>query len=123
MEENLSRFSSEELHIASELVYALTSSIPDDFYMGGVQLVTDSEHVFLTNEYDDLLTFNKDGYLDHYYFIGGYEGFADELYHACISGEIEADDCESVAQIMYDRGFDAEGDELMQIYEAWYDSL
>ena len=35
MEENLSRFSSEELHIASEFVYALTSSIPDDFYMRG----------------------------------------------------------------------------------------
>ena len=35
MGENLSRFSSEELHIASELVYALTSDTPDDFYMGG----------------------------------------------------------------------------------------
>ena len=90
---------------------------------GGVYLVSDSEHVFLTNEYDDLLTFNKDGYLDHYYVIGSYEGFADELYHACISGEIEAEYCEDIAQIMYDRGLDVEGNELMQIYESWYNSL
>lgn len=123
MEENLSRFSSEELHIASELVYALTSSIPDDFYMRGVQLVTDSKHVFLTNENGDLLTFDEDGYLDHYYFIDGYEGLANELYHAGISGEIEAEYCEDIAQIMYDRGLDVEGDELMQIYETWYNSL
>lgn len=124
MEENLSRFSFEELHIASELVYALTRPIPDDFYMrGGVQLVTDSNHVFLTNENGDLLTLDEDGYLDHYYFIDEYEGFANELYHAGISGEIEAEYCEDIAQIMYDRGLDVEGDELMQIYEAWYNSL
>jgi hypothetical protein len=89
---NLSDFGHRELHMAGQLLMAISSGLPTDFYDDGVHVMMNqnSGNVFLTNNDYQVAMMNGND-LESFYScpICGHEGFLDELDH----GDDDSTEC------------------------------